>query len=139
MLSKQYTNSSSVPQEEDEDSGVPNWKSMQPEPVSDDFEFKSIGQAAIEVISNTLEILKVSDSCDSPIEQDLGRAIIARFNRDKLALKVTLPITDYPTPEIYLVSQFRWNIYRSDWAIIKDRKVWLVECDGKEFHSSQEQ
>jgi len=104
-----------------------------------DVELKPIGP----MFQNSLEranlVLKFRQVTDSPIEDLLGAAILMQAERADLDLKMRLD-GDNSKSEFTLVPQFRWEIYRSDLAIIGRRRVQLlIECDGKEFHSSPEQ
>lgn len=74
-----------------------------------------------------LEIRRdLTSVCESPIEIELGAAIILFFERAHLPLK--------------LVPQFVWMFYRSDWAVISPGgKTLLIECDGRDFHHSPDQ
>lgn len=43
---------------------------------------------------------------------------------------------------ILLIPQYHWKNYRIDWAIkvtFLKHPYFFIECDGKDFHSSQEQ
>lgn len=79
---------------------------------------------------------------DSPIEQQLGAAILLLFEKNGKALKLCVDLEAEQFPQSLLfVPQFRWSIYRSDWAIYnpKTTGALLIECDGAAFHSSPEQ
>jgi len=94
---------------------------------------------AIERISAMLEI---GGNCDSPIEAQIGAAILMFFERAGCPLKLCKMIDVRNAPdELLLVPQFAWSFYRSDWAILNPTRTGalLIECDGKEFHSSAEQ
>ncbi|MET4210507.1 DUF559 domain-containing protein [Bradyrhizobium sp. LA2.1] len=105
-------------------------------------EFKpiAIGGMFASVVERAKAAMEANRTADSPIESILGAAIIVCFqNRGK-------PLTLASEPSegargLLLVPQFKWSIYRSDWAIYnpKSTGALLIECDGKEFHSSPEQ
>jgi very-short-patch-repair endonuclease len=68
----------------------------------------------------------IEKSCESPIEHQFGIAAAAVFGR--LGLRV--------------VPQYELSKYRYDFAILHpalDRVMALIECDGKEFHSTVQQ
>lgn len=67
------------------------------------------------------------DKCESPIEVWLGTEILARLE-DR-----------FSENGITLVPQFRWKSFRADFAIVRDRAILFIECDGREFHSTEEQ
>jgi very-short-patch-repair endonuclease len=84
---------------------------------------------------------KISDVTDSPIENMLGAAVLGAFKAAGIGLKLCKEADTPRAPGYRLVPQAKWGIYRSDWAIVNQdtRGVLLIECDGKEFHSSPEQ
>jgi very-short-patch-repair endonuclease len=64
------------------------------------------------------------------------------FERARLPLKLCKMIDLRDAPDaLLLVPQFAWSYYRSDWAILNPKRAGalLIECDGKDFHSSAEQ
>ena len=72
-------------------------------------------------------LFELNPDCESPIEVQLGAAILMFFQRARL-----------PRPN--LQPQFRWTYYRSDLAITAaNGRTLLIECDGRDFHSSPEQ
>lgn len=84
---------------------------------------------------------KIGDATDSPIEDMLGAALLMASRSIGFDLKLC---KGRPAPDLggyVLVPQARWGIYRSDWAIISivTKMALLIECDGKDFHSSPEQ
>jgi very-short-patch-repair endonuclease len=70
----------------------------------------------------------------------LGASIVLCFQRNGKPLLLSSD-TSTDTMRLLLIPQFKWSIYRSDWAIYnpKTTGALLIECDGKEFHSSPEQ
>lgn len=99
-------------------------------------------QPVFATLANQGEILQ-GGNCDSPIEETLGAFILTVFEENdcKLHLCTFAKMKDLKTERL-LVPQFKWSHYRSDWAIIQpaesDRAL-LIEADGADFHSSQEQ
>jgi very-short-patch-repair endonuclease len=83
---------------------------------------------------------RINGVTDSPIEDMLGAAIILQFRAAGIALKLCKDVNEPRAPGYRLVPQARWGMYRSDWALVNQdtRGVLLIECDGKEFHSSPE-
>lgn len=64
------------------------------------------------------------------------------FERARMPLKLCKMINLRDTPDaLLLIPQFAWSYYRSDWAILNPKRAdaLLIECDGKDFHSSPEQ
>ena len=105
-----------------------------------DFNPAALGGVFGAVVDRARAAMEANRTADSPIESILGAAIIVCFkgNGKPLALAAE------PTPKasgLLLVPQFKWLIYRSDWAIYnpKTTGALLIECDGKDFHSSPEQ
>jgi hypothetical protein len=86
--------------------------------------------------------LVLSPHCDSPIEAQIGAALIMFFERAKLPLKLCKMVDLRSAPQgLLLVPQFAWWHYRTDWAILNANRSWtrLIECDGRDFHTSKEQ
>lgn len=72
---------------------------------------------------------ELEPKCESPIEIDLGVSLT----------KVFQEISD---PKLSLEPQFILGPFRDDFAIRcegLERPIALVECDGKEFHSTEDQ
>ncbi len=66
---------------------------------------------------------RITPKCESPIEIDLGAALIQQSS-DR-----------YET-----VPQFRVGRYRFDFGLVTgERLIALIECDGEEFHSTPQQ
>ena len=78
--------------------------------------------------------------CDSPIEVILGAAILTVFNRNNRPIRICHQNEIGNRNCTVLVPQFLWSFYASDFAIfpIRGRFV-LIECDGRDFHSSPAQ
>lgn len=103
--------------------------------------FVHISAALGLVMETAANFRKIGDSCDSPIEEDLGAHILTCFSGKGHPLKLALEV-DLRSGDLVLVPQFKWSFYRSDWAILKAQpgaQALLIECDGKDFHSSPEQ
>ena len=98
--------------------------------------------ATADAIERIGRIWELSHSTDSPIETRIGAAVLMLFERLRLPLKLAKMIDLEKTPDqLLLVPQFAWSYYRSDWAILNPKRAGalLIECDGKEFHSSVDQ
>lgn len=107
-----------------------------------DFRPVTIGEATASAIDRVRLILNLSPTTDSPIEAQLGACILMFFERAGVSLKLCKTIDLKNAPEgLLLIPQFAWSFYRSDWAILSARRhgALLIECDGKEFHSSDAQ
>lgn len=107
-----------------------------------DFRPIAIGEATASAIDRVRLILNLSPATDSPIEAQLGACIIRFFGVAGAPLKLCKAIDLKNAPDgLLLIPQFAWSIYRSDWAILSARRhgALLIECDGKEFHSSDAQ
>lgn len=107
-----------------------------------DFKPLVLVDVAKNIMDRVRRIMDIGDNCDSPIEAILGGAVLVYFDRagTPLALAKTLDSENLPDG-LVLVPQFKWAYYRSDWAIYnpKTEAALLIECDGKDFHSSPEQ
>lgn len=102
----------------------------------------SLASATSILIGRAHAATQIGDNTESPIEQQLGAAIWMYFDRHKNQLKLCLMVDFNDAPdELLLVPQFAWSYYRSDWAILNPKRAGglLIECDGKEFHSTSEQ
>lgn len=113
------------------------------EEAAGDGGFKPLMQAMPAVVETLGNLHIVGGNCDSPIEEQLGAFMLTVFREGGLDLKLC---KDTEIGKIgnalILVPQYRWHHYRSDWAILRpadDQRALLVECDGKEFHSSAAQ
>jgi very-short-patch-repair endonuclease len=86
-------------------------------------DFTSIGQAAIGVLELAVLAYVLVDECQSPIEVQLGAQLRHRLRAP-----------------YELILQYKIGRYRYDFAVAKAGKICLlIECDGREFHSSAEQ
>jgi hypothetical protein len=105
-------------------------------------EFKPVGLGSMfaSVVERARAAIDASRTADSPIETILGASIVLCFQRHGRPLLLSSePSTE--TMRLLLIPQFKWSVYRSDWAIYnpKTTGALLIECDGKDFHSSPEQ
>jgi len=101
---------------------------------------KRLGSLFLGVAERAFAAMRANEKADSPIESILGAAIMLCFEKGGKAL--ALASEPKPTSaRLLLIPQFKWLIYRSDWAIYnpKTTGALLIECDGKEFHSGPEQ
>jgi len=100
---------------------------------------KHLGGLFFGVAERAHAAMKANETADSPIESILGAAIMLCFRRS--GKPIALASEPAPTSaRLLLIPQFKWLVYRSDWAIYnpKTTGALLIECDGKEFHSSPE-
>lgn len=82
--------------------------------------------------------------CESPIEEQMGVALLDVFRTAGYELQIWTPdrIESCPSDAVVLVPQFKWGgFFRSDFALWdqETRRAILIECDGKDFHSSPDQ
>lgn len=107
-----------------------------------DFRPLRIVDATAMAIDRIRRVCEIGGNCDSPIEVQIGAAILLFFERASkpLLLGNTIDV-EAPPDTLVLVPQFAWSFYRSDWAIFNPHShgALLIECDGKDFHSSPEQ
>jgi hypothetical protein len=101
---------------------------------------KQLGSLFLGVAERAFAAMRANEKADSPIESILGAAVMLCFQKGGKALA----LASEPAPtsaRLLLIPQFKWLIYRSDWAIYnpKTTGALLIECDGKEFHSGPEQ
>lgn len=113
------------------------------ESAAGDWQPRSLGDATASAFAVVAKRLEIGSNCESPIEEALGAEILAAAELAGIELRLCQMMDlDHQDDGLLLVPQFRWSIYRSDWAILKNRKgasALLIECDGREFHSSREQ
>lgn len=110
------------------------------EEIIGEFNPVMLGGAFASVVERARIAMEASRTADSPIETILGSAIVLCFQNNGRPLA----LASEPSPEakgLLLVPQFKWGIYRSDWAIYnpKTTGALLIECDGRDFHTSPEQ
>lgn len=107
-----------------------------------DFKPVSIGEGVVSLVERASRFREIGGNCDSPIEEELGAAIMLRFERGGRPLKLCL-VADLKEPYdgLLFVPQFAWGYYRSDWAILNPgcSGALLIECDGRDYHSTAEQ
>lgn len=106
-----------------------------------DFVPVQIGAAALTALERAKQMFSIGGNCDSPIEYDLGAAVLMFFERSGHPLKLCLQINPESAPdELLLVPQFAWSYYRSDWAILNPQRMGalLIECDGRDYHTAPE-
>jgi hypothetical protein len=106
--------------------------------------FRPLRDAMSMAVDRIKRFHEIGGNCDSPIEYAIGAAILVYFERagHRLALCKTMDLDSaLPADKLLLVPQFAWSYYRSDWAIYNPatKSALLVECDGKDFHSSTQQ
>jgi len=107
-----------------------------------DFRPISIADAAASLLARLHAVMEIGGNCESPIELQIGAAILMFFERAGHDLKLCKMIDrNEPADGLVLVPQFAWSYYRSDWAILNPKRhgALLIECDGKVFHSSPDQ
>jgi very-short-patch-repair endonuclease len=107
-----------------------------------DFKPVTIGAALIKAVDRAAASVLTSGAADSPIETILGAAVLLWFRNAGKPLMLCLPESlEKAKGGLMFVPQFKWSIYRSDWAIYnpKTSGAMLLECDGKDFHSSEDQ
>ena len=102
----------------------------------------SLGEAFVTAINRISHTVELSPNCDSPIETQIGAAVLMFFERARIRLRICKMVDLRKMPDgLLLVPQFAWSHYRSDWAILTASRTGalLIECDGKNWHSSEEQ
>lgn len=107
-----------------------------------DFKPVQLVHATATAIDRIRAMMDIGGNCDSPIEVQIGAAILMFFEGAGQPLKLCKTIDLRSVPDqLVLVPQFTWSFYRSDWAILNPARAGalLIECDGKEFHSSADQ
>jgi len=105
-----------------------------------DAQMNPVGRSLAPVVQRARHFSEITGSCDSPIEDQMGAALLMVFARNSQNLVLQKNAGD-DSAALILVPQFAWSFYRSDWAVYSPQTgaAVLVECDGKDFHSSEEQ
>lgn len=107
-----------------------------------DFKPISFGVALAAAVERLRRFHQIGGNCDSHIEYEIGAAILLFFERAGHPLQLCKTVDKNNIRDgLVLVPQFAWSYYRSDWAIYNpaSRLAFLIECDGKDFHSSDKQ
>jgi very-short-patch-repair endonuclease len=90
-------------------------------------DFKPISEIVQRLFEVWAAAATIEPICESPIEIELGSRVI-----------VALDVID--DPKLKLIPQYVLGPYRYDFAITRDSKlIALIECDGKDFHSTDDQ
>jgi hypothetical protein len=79
----------------------------------------SIGQGLLTMVERAGRFREIGANCDSPIEEEIGAAVLMKFEHAGQPLRLCL-VQDLkePVDGLLLVPQFAWGYYRSDWAIL---------------------
>jgi very-short-patch-repair endonuclease len=96
------------------------------------------------VVDLAASAIRLQELCESPIETQLGAKLLTWlpiiFPDSACELCPRGHQSEYPLECILVIPQYVRGNYRFDLAIERHRKVLvLIECDGKEFHSSEDQ
>ena len=113
-----------------------------PNLADDDFtRAEPLISSVISVIDATYSSCVNRETCESPIEEILGGALVAMF----LKSGFTAEWTDEPeksNAEILIIPQYKINRFRADFMVkcVQPDRTIVVECDGHAFHrASSEQ
>jgi hypothetical protein len=107
-----------------------------------DFRPIKLAEVNATVVDRLRRMFDVSPECESPIEVQLGAAVIGFFERAGVRLTLCNSFNPQTAPSgLLFVPQFKWSYYRSDWAIVSAQThgALLIECDGAAWHSSEKQ
>jgi very-short-patch-repair endonuclease len=103
------------------------WPEMRPPREEATGELRPISSSVISTVEILSSAVTIAPDCESPIEVDLGARLSSAIRR----------IDD---SNLLLVPQYVLGPYRYDFAIIREGKpIALIECDGRDFHSTEEQ
>lgn len=115
------------------------------EQVDDTFAPVKIGEASNLVIQRATQqralFILFDGLVESPIEEQFGFAlahVIVEYGYT-VAVLGNGCVEEVDT-DFFIIPQFKWGFYRSDFALVDAREgvTVLIECDGQEFHSSEE-
>ncbi len=107
-----------------------------------EFKVVSFGEALYGALERASASSQIGNSAESPIELQLGAALVLFFRNAGKPLKLCLEVErGNKLDDLLLVPQFKWSFYRSDWAIVNPSRdgALLLECDGRDFHSTDDQ
>ena len=98
----------------------------------------SLGEVVPLVLARCAVGALVTGRCESPIEVIFGTSLL--FVHPHVQFLGLDDVRDFSRP--CLIPQFWWRKYRIDFALCAAGKIEpgvFVECDGREFHSTDEQ
>lgn len=110
--------------------------------------FKSFGQVLERVVYSAGVARDIAQETESPIEAIFGvaatRVLSRTHNRNmpQFGFDRAREVVEVDYPQVVMIPQFWWGNYRIDWAFHANflEQPWVfVECDGRDFHSSDEQ
>jgi hypothetical protein len=105
------------------------WPDLQPDSEVPTEEFKPLSLCLAQAFETIAIAHTLAPKCESPIEIDFGARITKAFR-----------VIDDET--FLLVPQYVLGPFRYDFAIVGKglpKPIALIECDGKEFHQTNEQ
>jgi very-short-patch-repair endonuclease len=104
-------------------------------------EFKSLAAGLLQAIDAAAEAVAINPVTESPIETLFGARLALRARR--LCKQIGLEfVVGRGGADLALHPQFLLGRFRYDFAVRakgREKPLVLVECDGKDFHSSAEQ
>jgi very-short-patch-repair endonuclease len=112
--------------------------------------FNMIGEQSPIVVDNAAVAAAIAPNTESPIEVIFGaeafkffRAKYTKHQSMKFALCKQKEEDRFTTGDYtLLMPQYKWRNFRIDWAVkvtFLQQPYFFIECDGREFHSSEEQ
>lgn len=110
--------------------------------VAEENTFAPIGSAS--VLERAAQAYILNGKTESPIETMFGAAAVTLFRRklgdDQFAFCWAKDEASAPQDKLLLIPQYPWRRFRIDWAFkIAGKEILFVECDGRDFHSTDEQ
>jgi very-short-patch-repair endonuclease len=105
------------------------WPSVSSEDDVSSGEFKPLSACLRDAFDTLLIACSIERECESPIETELG-------------VKITKALRVINDETLSLISQYVLGSFRYDFAIVREgrkKPIVIIECDGKEFHSTSEQ
>jgi very-short-patch-repair endonuclease len=106
-------------------------------------EFMLLRTALVKVVDCAAESFTMAVVTDSPIETIFGAklALVLRPVCEELGWKFSIGSDDLDA-DLVLQPQYQFQRFRYDFAVVakgQPKPLVLVECDGKDFHSTPEQ
>jgi len=115
---------------------------------ADSVPMRSFGSAIYQAITTAACCFAIQAQTESPIETQFGGQLAGFLTigceraRLPFAMLEGKKESDFASGTILLIPQFQWAGFRFDFALKvsdADRAMILIECDGEEFHSTDEQ
>jgi len=118
------------------------WPKLEESLTIDTDGFRHIGVGLYQAIDNAAKAFVIAPNTESPIEVQFGGYLAGTLSRTLKEVGIEFEIGDPKPrlrPTVFLCPQYVVGKFRYDFALVVNGKAAvLIECDGKDFHSSDE-